>query len=252
MPPSLKTVQNLLPAFHGIKEKVTNRQDTNDIIDVIQYSHGLFEKDYDKIANIFDTGNIDSTARGLWEFLKYNLTYDAETGKDQTSKSPSYILHEGEKIDCKHYSLFIAGVLDAIKRKNDVPWDWTYRFVSYNTSPIPGHVFVVVNQGKSEIWIDPVLSSYNQKKEYQYYIDEKPMALYIMSGPGDPIETEHPTIDVNPEIAWSSFLTMINFNMFSLKDLLLSNPQIVNTQLKNWCAGNSYDFNQLINFLNAR
>jgi hypothetical protein len=50
---------------------------------------------------------------------------------------------------------------------------------------LPHHVFVVINPGtKNEIWIDPVLNGFDQKKQYYYKIDKKPknMSLIALSG----------------------------------------------------------------------
>jgi hypothetical protein len=83
--------------------------------------------------------------------------------------------------------LFIGGILDALNRKGK-NINWCYRFASYKfTDKLPHHVFVVINPGSSqEIWIDPVLPSYNEKKQYFYKVDRKPknMALVQVSGIG--------------------------------------------------------------------
>jgi hypothetical protein len=64
-------------------------------------------------------------------------------------------------------------VLDALNRQG---WNikWKYRFASDDLfSDIPGHVFVVINDNGNEIWVDPVLSEFNQDHAYFSYIDKK-------------------------------------------------------------------------------
>jgi len=44
---------------------------------------------------------------------------------------------------------------------------------------------VVINPNtKNEVFVDPVLPTFNDKKQYHYKIDRKPMALYTVSGIG--------------------------------------------------------------------
>jgi hypothetical protein len=89
-------------------------------------------------------------------------------------------------LDCKSYSLFIGGILDSLNRKGK-KIKWCYRFASYRfMDKLPHHVFIVINPGKNEIWVDPVLPSYNEKKQYFYKVDRKPknMALIQVSGIG--------------------------------------------------------------------
>lgn len=258
--PSIAEVRNELPEFKNEKTLLVADQGTDDIITEVLKKHRKYETDYDKIYYLFDKGSIESTCRNIWEFLKYNLTYDAEKGKIQSVKGPSGILHPGEQIDCKHYSLFAGGVLDAIKQNESKPWDWCYRFVSYNSKPIATHVFVVVKDAnKKEIWVDPVLATFNQKDAYTFFTDQSPdMALYEINGVGDKgcgqigaVPAVSMPVDVDKQRAAISFLTMVNFDMFGIKELLKRNPTVVNTQVKAYYQKNNLDFNQLLNFLNT-
>jgi hypothetical protein len=94
-------------------------------------------------------------------------------------------------VDCKHYSGFIGGVLDAINRTGEYYYDWDYRFASESLiQPAPHHVFIVIkgSDGK-EVWVDPVpgVGGYNTRPFYFWKYDKKPqgMALERLSG------TEH-------------------------------------------------------------
>lgn len=249
--PTIQQIRDALPPFRNEKVMIKERQGTGDIIKEILKTHELYTSDYDRIYRYFDTGDIYQTSKGIWEFLKYNLRYNAESDGEQSVKSPSAILHPGEHIDCKHYSLFIGGVLDAIKRNEGDDWEWCYRFVSYYPGDEVGHVFVVVFDGSKEIWIDPVLTNFDQHKKYVYHIDKEPMSLVRISGIGADQVAASPEVTVNKDVAWHSFLMAVNQNMFSLKELLKQNPVITNGALRNYCTGQGFDYNQLMRFLNS-
>jgi len=79
--------------------------------------------------------------------------------------------------------LFINGVLNSLQRKGKFKNKIVYRFASYKLlDEIPHHVFAVaIDDNGNEIWIDPVLSTFNNKKTYYHKIDYK-MPLYSISG----------------------------------------------------------------------
>lgn len=244
---SKSTITQALPPFKGDRVLIFTDQSANDIVREILLTHSDYAGQYDLIYQYFDTGDIYETGKKIWGFLKYNLVYNAETGDDQTVKSPAAILHPGEKIDCKHYSLFIGGVLDAIKRHENEKWDWCYRFASYNHENIPAHVFVVAKEpGEDDIWIDPVLERYDQKKQPNYFIDKKPaMSLSKISGPNDGSQN----VEVDPKKAFESFLVMLNLNSLGLRDLMLSNSGVTYSTVKNWIINQGFDWLQVENLL---
>ena len=167
-----------LNPYQAQERKIVEDQSTGDIISAITNSHEKYKPEYKKIALFFKGSNPKQTGKKLFDFLKNNVRYVIEPGDRQTVKSPAAILAQGHG-DCKHYSLFSGGVLQQL----GIPF--AYRFASYKTfDPQPGHVFVVINPGTSnEIWIDPVLSTFDYKKPYTYAKDKK-MALYTVSGIG--------------------------------------------------------------------
>lgn len=246
--PTIKAVREALPPYLNERIKIKQRQGTNDIENEILLTHQDCETDYDRIYRLFDLGDIDATAKGIFDFMKGNFVYKAEAD-DQTVKSPAAIVHPGEYVDCKHYSLFGGGVLDAIKQNEGDPWEWCYRFVSETKDPRPTHVFVVIKNKGKEIWIDPVLTYFNQRKHYTHIKDLQPMALYRINGTDDGKDLT--VDDVNLGDAANSFLIMVNANMFSLKELFKRHPEIVNTKVKSWYQKNGLDFNQLLNFINS-
>lgn len=179
----LHTVYNNLPKIDGKTKLVTSQQTTRDIINAVLSQHPTNVKQAAKIAAYFDTGNDYSTCEKIWNFLKYEVPYKVEPAEKQTAKTLNRIIHDAVhntgKNDCKHYSGFIAAVLQCIGINNFV-----YRFAGYSKySNMPTHVYIVVNPGSSnEIIIDAVLNSFDTEKPYKIKIDKKPMALYKLSG----------------------------------------------------------------------
>jgi len=246
---SISAVKNKLPERNRQILLLSN-QDEKDIIRHILKVHNEFSDDYNNITQYFDTGDIYETSGKIWHFLKDNLKYDAESVHDQTVRSPARILDSNTPVDCKHYSLFIAGILAAIQRKRQTNWDWTYRFASYNSDPSAAHVFVVVNTDEGELWIDPVLDYFNEDKKPTYSYDKKPMALYKLSGVNDqPTEQAGYTQVVNTQAAISNFLVWVNINFLGLKTFLKNNPQIVQTEIKDYFQKNGFPYETLLNLL---
>jgi len=182
-----------LQPYKGIKKTVNDRQGTRDIISEIIKAHNEYAPDYDKIAAGFWKGNTEATAKGIYSFLKNNVKYSIEPEFRQSVKSPAAILATGQYKtggnDCKHYSLFAGGILDALARQGK-PVKFCYRFVNYRLFETePQHVFIVVKDKGREIYIDPVLFPFNYKKPYINGIDKciksKKMPVYKISGIND-------------------------------------------------------------------
>ena len=186
-----------LTPFVGKKNVVQYNQDANDIIAGILNTHEKYKSEYDKIYQYFIGNDLEETTYNIWNFLKSNVPYFIEPEETQYLKSPSGIL--STKSDCKSYALFSNGILDAIRRNEGWDFDIMYRFASYDPfDKTPQHVFSVINDRNGEIWIDPVLDSYNQKKQPSYYKDKKikNMALVALSGIGqyDPLLGYDPSL----------------------------------------------------------
>lgn len=169
----------VLSPYQGRKDLITKNQSTGDIIEAILSAHQKYKGEYKKIAKFFDKKDGQETAKSVFNFLKDNVNYVIEPSDFQSVKSPAAIIRDGF-CDCKCYALFIGGICDAL----GIPF--TYRFSSYKSDETtPQHIFVVIYPNtKKETWVDPVLSSFNQRKQYKYKIDKSPMALYSISGIG--------------------------------------------------------------------
>ena len=166
-----------LAPYKAQERKIVEDQSTGDIISAITKAHILYAPEYKKISSFFKGSNTKQTGKKIFDFLKSNVKYVIEPGDKQTVKSPAAILAQGYG-DCKHYAGFSGGILQHI----GIPF--AYRFASYRMlDKQPQHVFVVINPGGNEIWLDPVLNEYNYQKPYTYAKDKK-MALYTISGIG--------------------------------------------------------------------
>jgi len=184
----MRNVLSILTPFRNQQKTIVRTQSVGDIISGIMATHNRYKSEYDKIASQFDRGNAMATAKSIYDFLKAHTHYVIESDNKQTLRSPAAILVLGNKknigLDCKSYALFIGGVLDALRRKGK-NINWCYRFASYQMfDKLPHHVFVVINPDTAnEIWVDPVLPTFNNKKSYNFKIDRY-MALITVSGVG--------------------------------------------------------------------
>lgn len=175
MPSKSDIIQRTKP-YRDQLEVITEEQSTKDIIRAILASHQLDERDYDKICMLFDADSAEEIGYKIWNFLKGNVPYVVESEEFQSVRSPGALMSTADDwgADCKNYSLFAGGVIDALNRRG-AGIDWCYRFASYKlTKPAPYHVFVVMYPGTDdEIWVDAVLSGFDQKKRPIHFKDKK-------------------------------------------------------------------------------
>lgn len=182
---SKNTVLQKLAPFTNFKKVLIDDQNTNDIIQGILNNHDNYQNEYDKISEMFIGDNEVETARNIFDFLKQNVPYYIEPIEKQTLRSPSAILSMKMGADCKSYASFIIGIMSSLNRKGIFLVPLAYRFASYRyDTKEPQHVFAVLYPGtKNEIWVDPVLAKFDQRKEPVFIKDKKiKMALIAMSG----------------------------------------------------------------------
>ena len=152
---SIDTLKKKFPPFKEESILIEQDQSVPDIINEILEAHQVFERDYDKIALYFKGSNTRQTCNNIFSFLKKNIKYIRESDNNQTTRLPIGIL-EPQEGDCKHYSSFAGGILDALNRKG-CNIDWLYCFASYKLFvKTPYHVFVIAfDDMGNEIVIDP-------------------------------------------------------------------------------------------------
>jgi hypothetical protein len=173
----------LIP-FSNQRRVLVHEQQVKDIVSAMLEAHKKYASEYDKISDNFYAGGAVQTAKKIFQFLKKNIKYTIDSEASQKIMSPSAIISIG-KNDCKNYALFIVGILDSLRRKGYFNNKVFYRFASYRLlDEIPHHTFaVVIDDQGNEIFVDPVLSSFNERKTYFHKIDKSPkMSLYSVSG----------------------------------------------------------------------
>lgn len=145
----------LLPPNRDEWVVINKKQNVPDIIREVCQAHSSFKGLYDRIGYLFDVGSVKQICDGLYNFCKANISYVEESPEHQTTTVPQGLLSRGYG-DCKHYASFCGGCLSAIARATGKKINWHYRFASYSIfRRTPYHVFVVVQDKGSEIWIDP-------------------------------------------------------------------------------------------------
>lgn len=174
-------ILNRLPPYQNKRPVRNIRQDVHDILFLIMKVHKDYGHEYDAIARRFWMGNAHNTGRELFNFCKRNIDYEAEPVQKQTVKHINAILTEGEG-DCKHYASFICGVCCALERMG-YPIFAKYRYATYDTNKKnQAHIFAVIMDRGKEIWCDPVVDHYDQRKpRYNYSQDQVPPMKYKQS-----------------------------------------------------------------------
>ena len=250
-----------LKSFGGNSKMIVRDQQVPDIISAMLSAHKMYAGEYDKISKDFYSGDGVQTAKKLFEFLKKNVQYKIESDKSQRIMSPSAILSLG-KNDCKNYALFIMGVLDSLKRKGLIDNKIYYRFASYKLlDEIPHHVFAVIqDEDGNEYFIDPVLSTFNERKTYYHKIDKIPsMPLYSVSGIGQtkkkaaaksvaPVQKEKKKIVLKIALAPArgSFLLLVGLNFMGLATKLKAAFDNRADETQNWWKNLGGNPNELL------
>jgi hypothetical protein len=153
--------------------------DTSDIIELLIQGHKKNLSDTEALARAIKATSIADYTRKLYDLVKQNVAYMLDPEGVQFVKSPAQVWRD--KIsDCKSYSLFIATTL----HNAGIPF--RYRFVSFNGSKIPTHVYVIVpRSGGGYITLDAVMPGYNQEKPFTFKKDIDMKGLYYVSGIGE-------------------------------------------------------------------
>jgi hypothetical protein len=251
-----------LKQFGGNSKMLVRDQQVPDIISAMISAHKMYASEYNKISQDFYSGDGVQTAKKLFEFLKKNVQYKIESDKSQRIMSPSAILSLG-KNDCKNYALFIMGVLDSLKRKGLIDNKIYYRFASYRLlDEIPHHVFAVIqDKNGNEFFIDPVLSTFNERKTYYHKIDKQPsMPLYSVSGigapkkkaatkavaPAAPKEKKKIVLKIALAPARGSFLLLVGLNFMGLATKLKAAFANRADETQNWWKNLGGNPNELL------
>jgi hypothetical protein len=192
-------LETLLPSFKGDEDIISQHQTEKGIVREVLAAHKRYAWQYDLIAGLYTTYDEYSLCKELYDFCRKYLPYIAESKEYQSTRSLAGIMATRKtlKSDCKHYSGFIGGVLDAVGRINGYGIDWNYRFAGYENDNDMNHVYIVcVLSTGQEIWLDPapIFNSFTQSYTQREFNDRmaipsvwedkyiKPM-LVTLSGP---------------------------------------------------------------------
>lgn len=154
-------VLSRLPEYRDQWKIVVEDQYVPDIMAEIGRNQALFGKYYDTFSDLFLRDNVRDIANELYDFCDHNISYKEETVKVQSSALPTGMLLRG-KGDCKHYALFIGGVLGSLNRLYNTGIKWRYNYAAYKKGEdVPYHVFVSAwdPERDEELWIDPTPGS---------------------------------------------------------------------------------------------
>lgn len=251
-----------LKPFGGNSKMLVRDQQVPDIISAMLSAHKMYASEYDKISKDFYSGSGVQTAKKLFDFLKKNVKYSIESDKNQRIMSPAAMLSIA-KNDCKNYALWIMGNLDSLKRKGLINNKIYYRFASYRLlDEIPHHVFAVIqDKNGNEFFIDPVMSTFNERKTYYHKIDKQPsMPLYSVSGigapkkktaskavtPAAPKEKKKIVLKIALAPARGSFLLLVGLNFMGLATKLKTAFDNRADETQNWWKNLGGNPNELL------
>jgi hypothetical protein len=156
--------------FEGIDKVYKAQADNKDIRDLLMSLVPKARKQMKDQAARFKGKNERETCKKIFDYLKNNFTYVADGG-EQIIKLPSALLRY-KTGDCKSYSLFTSAILENLK----IPYKFVY--TSYNTNPVPGHVYVVTESG---CIIDAVYGKFNEEKTPTYKYSQNMNVRYMGS-----------------------------------------------------------------------
>jgi len=162
---------------------------TDDIINLLIQAHKKSLDDTAELARSITSSSNTDYIRKLYDLVKQNVAYKLDPPDAQFVKSPAQVWRD-KFSDCKSYSLFIATAL----HNAGIPY--RYRFVSFNKSRVPTHVYVIVpKQGGGYITLDAVMPGYNQEKPFTFKKDIDMKGLYYVSGIGEVRNSRVPSLE---------------------------------------------------------
>ena len=151
-------ILSALPPYRDEWDLIKENQYVPDIIKEVCEAHKLYGRYYDLFSHYFYQPTPWKIAVGLYEFCESYIRYKEEPKEDQTSALPTGIIIRGYG-DCKHYSLFCAGVIGSLNRLYGCCLDANFCFVGYGQAVEPYHVFISVEDIEGPIWLDPTPGS---------------------------------------------------------------------------------------------
>jgi len=241
------SILSQLPPYLAKVVTLARHQDTEDIVQNMLQYHKMYRADYDQISGQFLAATPRKTLKNIYDFLKENVKYRIEPETRQTLKSPAAIVATGRTTgsDCKNYALFICGVAESLTRTGKQKIPVAYRFASYKWyDEQPQHVFAVAfPDTEREIWVDPVLPEFDQRKTYNHSTDKK-MSLVGISGTGNGGQVagikdifrnvKNAVLTVAAAPSRAAFLTAVSLNALKVAEKLRQADMKYPADLQKW------------------
>lgn len=165
----------LLPAYHATRVVDIPVGSNEQLQQLILQCYPMAVQQCRQLAPRFAGTTAADAPRNVWQFLKKQIRYKADTGLDQKAQLPAALITTGTG-DCKSYTLFAAGILTCLG------YQVTIRFTSYDSSRIPGHVYLLASKGGTTWVVDAVhRGPFNTEKPYTYHKDH-PMRISVIAG----------------------------------------------------------------------
>jgi len=178
--PTVNEILNIIDAPKMQSEIIVRYHQIPDIVDGTLSMHKKSGTEYDKFSHLFWAGNDVDTARNIFNFVKQYIPYRVEKESDQTGKHPARILVDGisgKNNDCKHYALFICGIMHSLQRMGcDIHPVYIFA-TDIKGQKEPSHVFAAIKTPGGLVWVDPVLNTFNQFHKYYLFNEYTPPAI---------------------------------------------------------------------------
>lgn len=152
---AVQAANRYIPTSDNRKLVVYKEGTTGDIIKEVLSTYQHCRADLNKFAPALQKGTENETCKAIWNFVKKNISYKIDPIGKQFIKTPARIWQD-KQCDCKGYSIFIACCLTSL----GLPVK--FRFVSFDNTDIPTHVYVVCNNNI----LDCVMNQYNKEHSY--------------------------------------------------------------------------------------
>lgn len=177
----------LLPAYHATRVVDFPVGTNEQLQQLILRCYPMAVQQCRQLAPRFAGATAADAPRNVWQFLKKEIKYKADTGLDQKAQLPAALVSTGTG-DCKSYTLFAAGILTCLG------YAVTIRFTSYDGTRTPGHVYLLASKGGSTWVVDAVhRGPFNSEKPYSYKKDH-PMRISVIAGIDDTYQTSGPEL----------------------------------------------------------
>lgn len=171
----VRVAQQTIPPASNTVRLVHGMGNTQDIIQQILTADQRYRNQLAGFAHHLRGSDTLQTLRNVWQFVKDNIQYRIDPLGEQFVKAPAKTWAD-RYADCKSMSLFIGALLHNLR----LPY--AYRFVSYDSTRMYTHVYVVTNWQGNTIILDAVMPAFDQEKPFKHKKDYPMSKIYDVAG----------------------------------------------------------------------